>query len=297
MSSKFRARLRACLKNQANGDFKNHRIENMNATTHNLNKVAEISLLFWMMKIVATTLGETFGDYLSMTLDLGYLTGIFITAVFFLITLLVQLSAKKYIPAFYWLVIIATTTLGTEISDFLDRSLHLGYTLGSLALFSGLVLTLFLWYRKFKTLSVFPIFDKHKEIYYWTAILFSNSLGTAFGDYLSDVVGLSYLNGAMVTAGIILIVVILHYLTKINHILLFWIAFIFTRPFGATFGDFLTKPLSKGGLDLGTLNASIVSIAAMTILVVISHKTLKEKIRPTKATKSNKNLNNDKNEN
>lgn len=244
-----------------------------------LNKVAEITLIFWLMKIVATTLGETLGDYLSMTLNLGYLTGIIITLIFFLIVLTIQLTRKKYIPVVYWLVIIATTTLGTEISDFLDRSLHLGYTSGSLVLFSGLALTLILWNKKFKSLNVFPIIDKNKEIFYWVAILFSNSLGTAFGDYLSDVVGLSYLSGAMVTAGIILIVVLLHYLTKINYIILFWIAFVFTRPFGATFGDFLTKPISKGGLDLGTLNSSVVSILLITILIILSHKTLKEKTK------------------
>lgn len=243
-----------------------------------LNKVAEISLIFWLMKIVATTLGETLGDYLSMTLNLGYLTGIIITLVFFLIVLFVQLSSKKYIPTFYWLVIIATTTLGTEISDFLDRSLHLGYTLGTIVLFSGLMLTLILWNKKFKSLEVYPIIDKTKQTYYWVAILFSNSLGTAFGDFLSDNIGLSYIYGAMVTAAVILIVVLLHYLTKINQVFLFWIAFIFTRPFGATFGDFLTKPISKGGLDLGTLNASMVSITLMVLLVIFSHRNLKKKI-------------------
>lgn len=227
------------------------------------------------MKIVVTTLGETLRDYLSMTLDLGYLTRILITLIFFLVVLSIQLFTKKYIPVFYWLVIIATTTLGTEISDFLDRSLHLGYTLGSLVLFSGLILALILWNKKFKSLSVYPIFDKEKEIYYCIAILFSNSLGTAFGDYLSEVVGLSHLNGAMVTAGIILMVVLLHHQTKINHVILFWIAFIFTRPFGATFGDFLTKPLIKGGLDLGTFNSSIVSIILMTLLIIIWHRKLK----------------------
>ncbi len=247
----------------------------MSNSTIKLNKVAEITLLFWIMKIVATTLGETLGDFLSMTLNLGYAVGIGITLVFFLIVLLIQLGAKKYIPIFFWLVIIATTTLGTEISDFLDRSLHLGYTLGSLVLFSGLILTLFLWYKKFKTLNVYPIINKNKEIFYWIAVLFSNSLGTAFGDYLSDIVGLSYLNGALVTAGIIVIVFLLHNFTKINHIILFWIAFIFTRPFGATFGDFLTKPIAKGGLDLGTLNASVVSIILMTILIIISHRKMK----------------------
>lgn len=239
-----------------------------------LNKVAEITLIFWFMKIVATTLGETLGDFLSMTLDLGYLAGVALTSVFFLIVLVIQLSTKKYIPTFYWLVIIATTTLGTEISDFLDRSVGLGYTFGSLLLLIGLLVTLILWYRKFKTIAVFPISDKTKEMYFWIAVLFSNSLGTAFGDYLSDVVGLSYLNGAMVTAGIILVVVLTHYFTKINQIVLFWIAFIFTRPFGATFGDFLTKPIAKGGLDLGTLNASFVSVLVIIVLIFISHRSL-----------------------
>lgn len=149
--------------------------------------------------------------------------------------------------------------------------------MGSLVLFTVLILTLILWYKKFKTLNVYPIINQNKEIFYWIAVLFSNSLGTAFGDYLSEIVGLSYLNGALVTAGIIVIVVLLHNLTKINHILLFWIAFIFTRPFGATFGDFLTKPIAKGGLDLGTLNASIVSIIIMALLIYLSHKKLNTK--------------------
>lgn len=232
------------------------------------NKVAEITLIFWLMKIVATTLGETLGDFISMTLNLGYTIGIAITFAFFFIVLFTQLSCKKYVPTVYWLVIIGTTTLGTEISDYLDRSLHLGYTLGSLSLVVCLLITLFLWFRKYKNLEVFPIVDRTKEIYYWTAILFSNSLGTAFGDFLGEYFGLSYLQGALITGGIIILVVLLHYLTKINHILLFWVAFIFTRPFGATFGDFLTKPLDKGGLNLGTLNSSLVSIGIMTMLII-----------------------------
>ncbi len=240
--------------------------------SENVSKVAKITLLFWVMKIVATTLGETLGDFISMTLNLGYAVGIGITLLFFLVVLITQLSVNKYIPYIYWLVIIGTTTLGTEISDFLDRSLHLGYAWGSLLLVTCLFLTLYFWFRKFKNLEVFPITEKSKEIYYWVAILFSNSLGTAFGDFLSDNVGLSYLNGAMVTGAIIVIVVALHYFTKINQIVLFWIAFIFTRPFGATFGDFLTKPLSKGGLDLGTLLASTVSLALMVILIYVSSK-------------------------
>ena len=242
-----------------------------------LNKIAKITLLFWLMKIVATTLGETLGDFIAQTLNLGYLVGIGITLVFFLLTLLIQLSSKKYVPAFFWLVIIGTTTLGTEISDFIDRNLHLGYALGSLVLVAFLLVTLYLWYKKYGNLEVSPIFEKQKETFFWVAVLFSNSLGTAFGDYLNDGLGLSYLMGALITLAVIVVVVLLHSYTKINHILLFWIAFVFTRPFGATFGDFLTKPIAKGGLDLGTLNASIISIIIMVVLIIIAHK--KEKIQ------------------
>ncbi|WP_261512147.1 COG4705 family protein [Chryseobacterium paludis] len=240
-----------------------------------LNKVAVISLLFWLMKITATTLGETLGDFISMTLNFGYTVGIFITFLLFIITISIQLKVKRYIPIVYWLVIVGTTTLGTEISDFIDRTLKTGYLLGSLLLITGLLATLFLWYRKYKNLEVYPIFEKSKEIYYWIAILFSNSLGTAFGDFLSDNLGLTYLTGACVTGIIILIVILVHYFTKINHVLLFWIAFVFTRPFGATFGDFLTKPILKGGLDLGTLNASLVSLALLFLMILISHKEIK----------------------
>ncbi|RYY71568.1 MAG: hypothetical protein EOO13_02675 [Chitinophagaceae bacterium] len=234
-----------------------------------MNKVAKISLIFWLMKIVATTLGETLGDFISMTLDLGYTKGIAITAAFFLIILAIQLFLKKYVSGIYWLVIIGTTTLGTEISDFIDRSLQLGYALGSLLLIGCLLLTLVFWYKKYQSLEIYPIAKRGKEMYYWVAILFSNSLGTAFGDFLSDNVGLSYLSGAVITGGIIGLVVLVHYYSKINRNLLFWIAFIFTRPFGATFGDFLTKPLSKGGLQLGTLRSSLVAMAVMVLLIFI----------------------------
>ncbi|WP_185289199.1 hypothetical protein [Chryseobacterium lactis] len=236
------------------------------------NKVAAVILLFWLMKIVATTLGETLGDFISMTLNLGYVVGILVTLVFFIIILLVQLNVKKYIPAVYWLVIIGTTTLGTEISDFIDRTLKTGYLVGSLILLSGLLISLFLWYKKYGNLEVYPISEQNKEFYYWTAILFSNSLGTAFGDFLSDNLGLGYMTGALVTGLIILIVIMLHYFTKLNHVLLFWIAFVFTRPFGATFGDLLTKPLAKGGLDLGTLNASLISLFLIVVMIFISQR-------------------------
>lgn len=242
-----------------------------------LNKVAKITLLFWLMKIVATTLGETLGDFISMTLNLGYATGIGITLLFFALVLFLQLFQRKYVPAIYWLVIIGTTTLGTEISDFIDRSLHLGYTWGSLLLIGCLLLTLFLWNKKYKSLEVYPIYKRSKELYYWIAILFSNSLGTAFGDFLSDDIGLSYLYGAMITGAIIIVIVLLHYFTKLNHVLLFWIAFIFTRPFGATFGDFLTKPIAKGGMELGTLQSSLVAVGLMLIMVAYSQVINKRK--------------------
>lgn len=241
------------------------------------NKVAKITALFWIMKIVATTLGETLGDYLSQTLNLGYYIGLGITFVFFIVLLFIQLRTKKYIPFIFWFVIIGTTTLGTEISDFLDRTLKIGYAGGSLLLIVGLATTLFIWFKKYKNLEVDPITDRNKELYYWVAILFSNSLGTAFGDFLGDYFGLSYLQGALITGLIILMVVLLHYFSKLNTILLFWIAFVFTRPFGATFGDFLTKPVSIGGLNLGTLNASLFSIGLMLVLIFISYQ--KERVK------------------
>ena len=242
--------------------------------TKTINKIAEITLLFWLMKIVATTLGETLGDFISMTLNLGYLTGIAITLVFFIALFFNQLKNINYKPYSFWLLIIATTTLGTEISDFIDRSLNFGYTIGSLILLIGLLFTLFVWNKKYDNLIVSPIIEKKKELYFWITVLFSNSLGTAFGDYISDVLGFTYLQGAFITAAIIVFVVLLHYFTKLNEALLFWLAFVFTRPFGATFGDFLTKPITKGGLDLGTLQASIVSLILMLSFIYYSHKKL-----------------------
>lgn len=238
----------------------------------NLGKVSQITIYFWLMKVVATTLGETLGDLLSMTWDLGYTLSLGITFLFFLIILLIQLKSHKFHSPIYWLVIVATTTLGTEISDFMDRTLGLGYTLGSVVLFTALISVLYFWKRNEGKLEIYPIYKPKVELYYWVAILLSNSLGTAFGDYLSDILGLPYFIGAMVTSAVILVVALLHYKTKINYILLFWVAFIFTRPFGATFGDLLTKSSESGGLNLGTLASTIVSIAILSILLIISNK-------------------------
>jgi uncharacterized membrane-anchored protein len=237
-----------------------------------LNKVASITFAFWIMKILATTLGETLGDLMSMTLNIGYLISLGITFAIFMVFLFIQVKSSKFIPALFWIVVVGTTTVGTEISDFMDRTLGLGYALGSSILFSILMLTLIFWYFKEKSIIVFPITDKKVEIYYWVAVLFSNSLGTAFGDFLSDNLGLSYLNGAFVTAGIIILVLILHYLTKINQVVLFWIAFIFTRPFGATFGDLLTKKVEKGGLDLGTIPSTIITTILLGLCVFFTYR-------------------------
>lgn len=234
------------------------------------NKVAQITLAFWVMKILATTLGETAGDFISMTLALGYYVGLGITFAILAVVLWAQISAKKLHPALFWLAIVATTTVGTEISDFMDRSLGFGYLWGSVILATGLIVTLAIWYKRDHSLSVYPIIRRDTEFMFWAAVLFSNSLGTAFGDFLVDNAGLSFIQGAIVTAGVILVVAVLHYWTKLNEVLLFWIAFIFTRPFGATFGDFLTKPLDHGGLNLPREYASLVTFALLALVLYFS---------------------------
>ncbi|MEZ4802168.1 MAG: hypothetical protein R2797_05295 [Gelidibacter sp.] len=240
-----------------------------------MNKVAKITLLFWVMKIIATTLGETLGDLLAHTWHLGYTMGILLTGVCFIFVLLLQLNAKWYVPALYWLVIVGTTTFGTELSDFMDRTLRLGYLAGSLILITLLVNTFWLWKNSQGAIVVYPITRRKTELFYWLAILISNSLGTAFGDYLSDSAGLGYVQSALITAGVIVLVVALHYIKGINQLVLFWIAFVFTRPFGATFGDLLTKTKAEGGLDLGTLPATLVCIALLAMMVLYSHQTKK----------------------
>ncbi len=208
-----------------------------------LNKIAEVTLAFWAMKIIATTLGETTGDFIAQTLNLGYVVGLGVTGSLLIFVIFFQVKAKQFHPALFWIAIVATTTAGTEISDLMDRTLGLGYSLGSVILTVGLLATLAVWYRRDGNLSVDPIQRKDAEIMFWIAVVFSNSLGTAFGDMLVDVVGLGYVNAALVCTAVIAVVLVLHYTKVMNDIALFWIAFIFTRPFGATFGDFLTKPI------------------------------------------------------
>jgi len=240
------------------------------------SKVAQVTLFFWIMKIIATTLGETAGDYISMSLGLGYYVGFAITFAILAIVLFWQIQARRYRPILYWAAIIATTTAGTEVSDLMDRSLGLGYALGSLILVSCLLTVLTVWYYRDRDLSVYPIIKKDAETTYWLAVVFSNSLGTAFGDFLTDNMGLSYIQGALVTATVIGVVIALHYVTKLNDSLLFWLAFIFTRPFGATFGDFLTKPIAKGGLSLSRGYSSIIALIVLVIVLYFSESKKKK---------------------
>jgi uncharacterized membrane-anchored protein len=233
-----------------------------------MKKIPEITLLFWLMKICATTLGETAGDLLSMTLNVGYAVSTIILIIGFLITLFGQLSLKKYVPAIYWLVILSTSTAGTTLSDFMDRTLGLGYATGSLILISLLVITLFIWYKLEKSLSVSEIKTKRGELFYLAAMLVSNNLGTALGDYFAEDSGLGFSGGAILIGSLLLITVLAYYFTKISRIFLFWIAFVLTRPFGATFGDLLTKPIEKGGLDFGTIGSSLI-LFSMLILFII----------------------------
>lgn len=235
-----------------------------------MNKVAQVTLYFWIIKICATTLGETAGDLLSMTMNVGYGLSSAILIGFFLIAVIAQLKSSKFNAVLYWTVILATSTAGTTMSDFMDRTLELGYAKGSLILSTCLLVVLAVWHFSEKTISVSNIQTTKVELFYWVAILFSNTLGTALGDFLADDSGLGFLGGAALIAGLIGVVVLATYLTKVNRVLLFWIAFVLTRPFGATFGDLLTKPIEKGGLDFGTGGSSLILASLLVIFIVYS---------------------------
>ncbi len=233
-------------------------------------KLPQITIAFWIMKICATTLGETAGDLLSMTLNIGYALSSVILLSFFLASLILQLSTKRYQPIIYWSVILATSTAGTTVSDFMDRTLDLGYASGSLILFSLLILTLIIWKASEKSLSVTDIKTFRGEIFYWTAILFSNTLGTALGDFLADDSGLGFSGSALLIGSLLAIIVIAYLFSRISHVILFWLAFVLTRPFGATFGDLLTKPIEHGGLNFGTMGSSLFLFLLLAVLIFIS---------------------------
>jgi len=237
-----------------------------------INRVPHIIFLYWVIKIASTTLGETGADMFSMTLNLGYGTTIIIFTTIFLLLLTIKMSARRYDPSIYWLTFTATAILGTAISDFIDRTLGLGYIIGSFILLFLLFLILALWYVKEKSLSVENITTSSSEIFYWIAFLVANTLGTAAGDFLADELGIGFTQSAVLIGGLLIITALLHFYTRISIILLFWIAFVLTRPFGATFGDLLTKPVENGGLGFGTI---AVSLFFLVILVFALFKEIK----------------------
>ena len=236
------------------------------------NKVAEVTFLFWIIKICATTLGETAGDLLSMTLDVGYGLSSIILIGLFLATLVAQLRSERFRPALYWSVVLTTSTAGTTMSDYMDRTLGLGYAAGSAILVTCLALVLLAWRLTEKSLSVSSIRTTRAELFYWTAILCSNTLGTALGDFLADDSGLGFLGGAAVIGGLIALVALASVTTKLSRVMLFWIAFVLTRPFGATFGDLLTKSGERGGIDFGTVGSSLILATLLIMFVAVSSR-------------------------
>jgi uncharacterized membrane-anchored protein len=234
-----------------------------------LTKVPEVTLIFWMIKIAATTLGETGGDTVTMTLNWGYLAGTALFLGLLVVLVIAQTFAKKLHPFLYWATIIASTTFGTTMADFADRSLGIGYTGGSTLLLTCLVAVLVLWYWSEGTISVNTVTTPKVEAFYWAAITLSQTLGTALGDWLADTGGLGYEGGALVFAAGLAIVGGLYFWTNVSRVTLFWAAFILTRPLGATIGDFLDKPLKDGGLAWSRPLASAV-IAAFIIVCILT---------------------------
>lgn len=232
-------------------------------------KVPKVTLLFWVMKIAATTLGETGGDAVSMSLHLGYLVSTGIFAAVFAAAVAAQIAAKGFNPYLYWTAIIATTTVGTTLADFADRSLGIGYAGGAGLLSALLLLTFFAWHRSMGSISVETVATPKAEAFYWTAIMFSQTLGTALGDWMADDAGFGYLGAAGVVGIALLGVVLAYYRTRVSRALLFWIAFVLTRPLGATLGDFLDKPLTDGGLALSRFSASASLILFIIACIVL----------------------------
>ncbi|WP_179032397.1 COG4705 family protein [Paenibacillus kribbensis] len=233
-----------------------------------MQKIAQVTAIFWIMKICATTLGETAGDLLSQTLNVGYAISSMILFSIFLVSLIFQLFSNKYHPFLYWTVILTTSTAGTTMSDYMDRSLGLGYATGSFILVCILLAIFSFWYFSERSLNVNNITTRKVEVIYWIAILFSNTLGTALGDFLADSSGLGFVGGAVLIGSLLGIILLLTYFTNVSRVFLFWLAFVLTRPFGATFGDLLTKSHAKGGLDLGTMGSSLVLVTILIALMI-----------------------------
>ena len=251
-----------------------------NATEHILSKVPEVTLIFWIIKIAATTLGETGGDAVSMSMNLGYLVGTAIFAAVFLIAVVAQIKAKHFHPFLYWTTIIATTTVGTTLADFADRSLGIGYTGGASLLFVLLMASLAIWYKSFGSVSVDTVSSPKEEMFYWITIMFSQTLGTALGDWTADTAGLGYGGGALVFSILLGVVMAAYYWTNMSRTVLFWAAFILTRPLGAVVGDFLDKPLNAGGLALSRYSASAALIVIIIACILLFPQRALKKFRP-----------------
>ena len=232
------------------------------------SKVPAVTLGFWIVKVLATTLGETGGDTVTMTMNLGYLTGSVIFLSLLVILVGFQIAAKQFHPALYWATIVASTTAGTTMADFADRSLGIGYTGGASLLLLCVLATLALWYRSQGSVAVNNVNTPKAEAFYWATITFSQTLGTALGDWMADDTGLGYVGAALVFGAALSIVAAFYFWSTISHVLLFWAAFILTRPLGATVGDFLDKPLNDGGLALSRPLASAIIGAVMIVCVL-----------------------------
>jgi uncharacterized membrane-anchored protein len=241
----------------------------MDTTRERLSKVPEVTVRFWIIKILATTLGETGGDAVSMSMNLGYLVGTLIFGLLFVVVVLAQIFAKKFHPFLYWTTIIATTTVGTTLADFADRSLGIGYAGGTTILFTLLLGSLFIWHRTLGSVAVDTVMSRKAEMFYWVTIMFSQTLGTALGDWIADTAGLGYRGGALVFSAILALIAIAYYRTKISRTVLFWAAFVTTRPLGAVVGDFLDKPVKSGGLSLSRYLASAVLLALIAALIYL----------------------------
>jgi len=242
----------------------------MTTTTERaLSKVPEVTLIFWIIKVAATTLGETAGDAVSMSMNLGYLVGTGIFAVIFLAAVIAQIKARDFHPLLYWTTIIATTTVGTTLADFADRSLGIGYAGGSTLLFALLMTSLAVWYRTLGSVAVEAVSSPKAEMFYWITIMFSQTLGTALGDWTAGTAGLGYTGGALVFSALLGVVAAAYFWTQISRTALFWAAFILTRPLGAVVGDLLDKPVASGGLALSRYSASAVLIAFVVLMILL----------------------------
>lgn len=232
-------------------------------------KVPQVTLGFWVIKVLATTLGETGGDAVSMSMNLGYFIGTMIFMSFFIFAVILQIKAKKFNPSTYWITIIASTTVGTTLADFADRSLGIGYLGGSTLLAVLLISTLIIWYKSLGNISVASINNPKAEAFYWLTIMFSQTLGTALGDWTADSAGLGYVGAAYIFSAGLAAVLAAYLFTKTSRTLLFWIAFVITRPLGAVVGDFLDKPVTQGGLELSRYTATGALLFVIVILVVL----------------------------